>query len=377
MAKGKAKNRYASQINSETELRYGPQLSALASLLSNAQSDRNQALSVNASTAQAMGDAARLAQPEVDKANDSYLSQLLAAKGSLGNPDTAAYAASGDPYKEALARDLAGAQARAAETTRDASRELTQRGLDARAGAASGARAINDRYSGQAQQIGQQAQELTGQSGAFAASRLAELLGDDAKTAHDTSQAHADRQATSTNAANQNATTLAAAGVNPDGTVIPGGKADPAVKNKKIKWATPQQTGKAKDSIAAAKVAAEKMKAAGRSRAEIAKLLVGGRPSQSVQDPNTGAISTVPGVEKVPELFASVALDLVFDGHVSSHGGTTGHGNVGELHRRRYKVRDLGLPTRPRRATPTTRVTPGASSTGGLPVGPIGPVSVR
>lgn len=366
----KSKQKYASQINSETDLRYGPQLSALATLLSNAQSDRNQALSVNASTAQAMSNAARLAEPEVSKANDAYLGQLLAAKQSLGNPDTAAYAASGDPYKQALARDLAGAQTRAAETTRDASHELTQRGLDARAGAVSGARAINDRYVGQADQIGQQAQELTGQSGTFAASRLAELLGDDAKSAHDTAQSRADRQATSTNAENQNATTLAAAGVNPDGTIIPGGKADPAVKdkNKPIKWQSPAQAGEAKDKIAAARVTAAKLKAAGRSRSEIASLLVGGRPSQSVEDPNTGAITTVPGISKVPQLYASVALDLVWNKHVSRR-------NVAELHKRRYKVSDLGLPTRPPKST-TTTVPPGASSTGGLPMGPLQPASV-
>ncbi|WCB94489.1 hypothetical protein DSM104299_03226 [Baekduia alba] len=366
--KTKKSSKYQSQIDSETELRYGPQLDALASLLSNAQGDRNQALSVNASTAQALSNAARIAQPEVKQANQDYLSQLLAAKGTLGQ-DTAAWAGSGDPFKEASARDMANAQVRAAETTKASSDELTQRGLDARAGAVAGARAIGDRYAGQAGQISDQAQSLTGQSGAFASSRLAELLGDDAKTAHDTAQARADRRTSSTNAANQNATTLAAAGVNPDGTIIPGGKSDPKVKDKtKVKWQTPQAAGKASDSIAAAQAAAAKLKAAGRSRSEIAKLLVGGRPTQSVQDPNTGAISTVPGVAKVPQLYASVALDLVWDQHVSAR-------NVALLHKRRYKISDLGLPTQPPKSA-TTTVTPGSSSTGGLPMGPLGPVSI-
>lgn len=369
MATKSRTRRYQSQIDSETELRYGPQLDALASLLQNAQSERNQALSVNASTSQALNNAARLAQPEVKQANADYLGQLLAAKQTLGNPDIAAYAASGDPYKQALARDLVGGQVRAAETTRAASDELTQRGIDARAGARSGARAITDRYASQADQIGQQVRSLTGQSGAFASSRLAELLGADDQRSHETAQARADRQAAGDRASSQNATSLATAGVNPDGTIIPGGKADPKVKDKakKVKWQSPAQAGRAKDQIAAAQVTAAKLKAAGRSRSEIAQLLVGGRPSQSVQDPNTGAVSTVPGVEKVPQLYASVALDLVWDHHVSRR-------NVAELHKRRYRIKDLGLPTRPPK-TATTTVTPGSSSTGGLPMGPIGPVS--
>lgn len=370
MATKSKPSKYQAQIDSETDLRYGPQLDALATLLSNAQSDRNQALSVNTSTANALSNASRLAQPDVSKSNQDYLSQLLAAKGTLGQ-DSAAWAGSGDPFKEASARDFANAQVRAAETTKASSDELTQRGLDARSGAVAGARAIGDRYAGQADQISQQAQSLTGQSGAYAASRLAELLGADAKTAHDTAQARADRQTSSTNAANQNSTTLAAAGVNPDGTIIPGGKADPKVKdkNKPVKWQTPQAAGKVSDTIAAAQATAEKMKTAGRSRAEIAKLLVGGRPTQSVQDPNTGAITSVPGVAKVPELYASVALDMVWDQHVSGR-------NVALLHKRRLKISDLGLPTKPKSTAPTTTVTPGASGTGGLPMGPVGPVSI-
>lgn len=359
-------NKYQSQIDSETELRYGPQLSALATLLSNAQSERNQALSVNTSTANALSNAARLAQPEVKGANADYLAQLMAAKGTLGQ-DTAAWAGSGDPFKEASARDMANAQVRAAETTKASSDELTQRGLDARSGAVAGARAINDRYAGQSDQIGQQAQELTGQSGTYAASRLAELLGVDAKTAHETAQARADRQSSQdiAGAQIQSREDISSAD-RASREKIAAEKADP----KKVKWQTPQAAGKVSDTIAAAQAAAEKMKAAGRSRSEIAKLLVGGRPTQSVQDPNTGAITSVPGVSKVPELYASVALDVLFDKHVSAR-------NVALLHKRRLKISDLGLPTRPPKSTsPTTTVSPGASSTGGLPIGPIGPVSI-
>lgn len=381
------KNKYQSQIDSETQLRYGPQLDALASLLQNARSDRNQALSVNASTAQALSNAARLASPEVNNANQAYLGQLLAARQTLGNPDTAAYAASGDPYKQALARDIAGAQVRAAETTKAASDELTQRGVDARAAAVAGARAINDRYASQADQISQQGQTLAGESGAYASSRLAELLGEDQRQAHQTAQARADRQAAADRADASNAqserNSERSAGIDPDtGRPIPGGRLDPRANGRRVRWATPQQTGAFKDTVGSlqgwiGQNKADYLKSAGgdvkKARAAMAQDLLNGIAGSSNVDmdprsPTYGQILKDPGVPRAKsQLALSVALDLSFDRHVSRR-------NVVELHRRRYKVKSLGFPTQAPSMTATS--TGQTSSSPGLPLGPLGPVGV-
>lgn len=365
--------RYQSQISSETDLKYGPQLEGLALLLSQAQSDRNQGLAVNASTARGLSDAARLARPDVQKANDSYLAQLLQAKGTVGQ-DTAGLSAAADPFRASSARDFANAQIRAAETTKASGDELTQRGIDAQAGAAAGARAIGDRYAQQAEQIGQQQQSVTGQAGSFAASRLAELLGDAQKQAHETAQKSADRKTSTANTDSRNATSLTVAGVNPDGTIIPGGPKDPAVKDKgkPKKWATPQQTGSFKDKIEQQRAWIRAHKGMYKSRADMARDLSTGVPGTSQTDmdpksPTYGQTLPDPGVPKASsQLALSVALDLEYDQHVSGR-------NVGELHKRRYRVKDLGLPTR---APAKKRPAATAPATAGLPVGPLAPVTV-
>jgi hypothetical protein len=347
------KTRYDNQVAAESALKYGPQLNALAMLLTQAQQDRDQGLSVQRSTAQGLAEQARVAAPDVTKANSAYLSQLLQARQLVGQ-DAGALGAGADPFRAASARDMGNAVARAAETTRSAQSELTQRGLDARAGAIYGAKAVEGQYADERDKIRQQLQNVTGEQGTFSATRLAELLGDDRKQAHDTAQAKANRDVQTTNAANQNATTLAAAGVNPDGSIIPGGKADPKVKdkNKPKKWATPGQVGSFQDQVGSLQTwikahQGDYLKSAGgnakKARAAMAQDLANGVPGTSMtdMDPNSktyGQLLKDPGVPKAKsQLALSVALDLNFDQHVS-------HPNIVRLHKRRYKLKDLGFP---------------------------------
>jgi hypothetical protein len=354
-----SKSRYQSQIDSETSLKFGPQLDALGLLLSQAQGDRNQALSVNASTAQGLSDAARLAKPEVDNANSAYLAQLLQAKETMG-ADSAGLSSSADPFKAASARDMANAQVRAAEQTRSSQGELTSRGLDARAGAVAGARAVQDRYGQQADQIGTQQSQLAGQAGSYASARLAELLGDDAKTAHETAQARADRQSREGIASADRTSRETVAAKNRDATA-----------SKPVKWATPQQTGSFKDNIESQRAWIKAHKGDYKSRAEMAADLSNGVPGASQVDmdpksPTYGQVLKDPGVPKAKsQLALSVALDLEYDQHVSRK-------NIGELHKRRYKVSALGLPVKAPAKKPAPRPAPQA----GLPIGPLAPVTV-
>jgi hypothetical protein len=341
------------QVQAQTALRYLPQENALAMLLSQAGADRNQSLAVNASTARALSEGARLAQPEVNDANRAYLAQLLQAKSTVG-ADTAGLSSAADPFKASSARDFANAQIRAAETTKGASNELTQRGLDAHSGAMLGAKQVMDRYGQNVDQISQQVQALKDEEGVYGSTTLKGLLADVAAQQHDTAQKKADRDVSSTNAANQNATSRIVAGVNPDGTIIPGGKADPKVKDKKgpvrlpggARLQDPKVHGQFKDQLGTVSSQIQSMLADGDTRAEIATSLVQGEPAYKIKagtpNPATGEKAktdiTVPAIKAMSPLVVSISLDLALDGHVSKR-------NLEELHRRGLSVKQLGLPT--------------------------------
>lgn len=227
------------------------------------------------------------------------------------------------------------------------------------------------------EKINAQRASLAGQVGAFTQGRLGDLVGDDRKLRHDTNTtsrkikaqlaetnarldvtkrgqdlSHADRQASI------DARKTAAGGK------LPGG----------VKVNTPQQHGALKDSVGSALAVVQQQKKLGRSRTEIARTLIGGRPAQTITlspgDPGYDASNPsankvkVPALPKVGQLALSVALDQAFDSHVSGH-------NVNELHRRGYSVKTLGFNTtrpkaRPKRA-PSRKVS--------VPLGPAGPIT--
>jgi hypothetical protein len=329
VASTKRTRRYDSQIQAEAGLKFGPQADALALLLQQAKTDRG--------------------------------SEIHAAR-SAGRMEQA-YATQHLPLAQQLASQYAGLPNAAPELVM-AQQEWLQRGQDALAGAAGGVRAAEDRYSGTKQKLAQALQSLAGQQGDFASARLADLLQTDRKQAHETAQKTADR-------ANARLT----AGVNPDGTIIPGGPKDPAAngrnknKPKAVKWATPQQVGSFRDNVEAMRGWIRQHKGDYKSRSAIAQDLLNGVPGSTIADPKTGNLLKDPGVPKAKsQLALSVALDLEYDRHVS-------HGNIEQLHRRRYRVRDLGYPIAPSAPRP---VPAPASATAGFPgVGMLGPVGVR
>lgn len=123
-----------------------------------------------------------------------------------------------------------------------------------------------------------------------------------------------------------------------------------------FKPATAAAHGAASDAILYAQRQAKVLYAAGRSRYEVANLLVSGRAHQKVldreayvqakrehpdwPDAQQRAVATVdiPAIRAVPAILAGAALDLIEQGHLSRR-------RVKGLHARGLSVRKLGLPT--------------------------------
>jgi hypothetical protein len=228
------------------------------------------------------------------------------------------------------------------------------------------------------EKINAQRASLAGQVGAFTQGRLGDLVGDDRKLRHDSNTtsrkikaqlaetqarldvtkrgqdlSHTDRQA----AIDQRAASAAGKGK------LPGG----------VKVNTPQQHGALKDSVGSALAVVQQQKKLGRSRTEIARTLINGRPAQTItlspgdpgydaSNPSANKVS-VPALPKVGQLALSVALDQAFDSHVSGH-------NVNELHRRGYSVKTLGFNT----TKPKSRRKRAPSRKVSVPLGPAGPL---
>jgi hypothetical protein len=338
-SKGKSTSRssqFGPQIEAESQLRYQPQYDALAALLKQAVSDRDQGIRVQDTVRRGLVQSAQQATPQAGAALQS----------ALGTIDSALQ---GVPLQGLAGQDVAATKARLADQMARTATELAQRQNDAAAGYAGGVRQVGAQYESDKGKIADQLSSLAGQQGTFGASRLAELLGEDKKMRHDTNQQTRQQKFTAgENTKNRSQTerdSLRSSGIDPDtGKPIPGGKLDPNAKDKKPKWATPQQQGAFEDSVAAAIAQAQKLQAT-RSRSEAAKILRDGRPGQTVVDPASGQSVNVPGIKAYGDLVASIALDAVYptaDGsepHISAR-------NVERAHRRRYKVSGLGIPTK-------------------------------
>lgn len=131
------------------------------------------------------------------------------------------------------------------------------------------------------------------------------------------------------------------------------------------RWATTEQQGKASSQIDQA-LAVLKNKLKGMTRQQAAAYLTQGVSDRPIYDENGKRVLNPDGTQKttgsVPAfdpLWASVALDIAFDGHISRN-------NVKRLHARGIKVDPLGYPTRPAAGPPTqARVPKGGNSQGG------------
>jgi len=116
-------------------------------------------------------------------------------------------------------------------------------------------------------------------------------------------------------------------------------------------WGTSAQQGTAQDEVGSALRDAKRLKAAGYDRHKAATSLLSGAKGEPVLDPKTGkpVLVTDPktkvttkkmtgSLDSHDALWTSVALDVLYDGHISRY-------NAKRLHARGLKVEDLGYPS--------------------------------
>jgi hypothetical protein len=335
---------FASQISSEAQLKFGPQLDTLGTLLRQAVSSRDQGIAVQKSTGTGLINLASRAQPVV---------QQIAAQGAqrVQQPyaqvqaDIAGLGPSADPIRAATARDAALVQAQQGLMTQDTATELKQRQVDALAGRQAGISAVQQQYSTDVGKIGDQLSSITGQQGAFGASRLAELLGEQRKQDFTAQQNQLGRDVTTRGQDLSHQDRVAAQ------------KGKKSATGKKLQPGGAHNT--AKEKIATGLAALRDLDPDKAHRHDTAPGLVQGAPAdkgtpiyRTETDPITkktkqvpvlnpdGTVKTSGDLPAIPGVgsWATIAADVYYDGHLSRK-------NQKALADAGFSIKELGLPT--------------------------------
>jgi hypothetical protein len=358
MAKGVPK-RYRQQASDLTLIRYGPEVSALTALMRQAQSDRTDRIRTARSTASLIQNAVDQARPQIASL---YAKAGPAAQAAynIAAPQLAAMPA-GSPFAAAAALERSGLQGRLTESRAGALTDLSSRRIAAQEGAAYAETAADRDLAKTRGQIGQRAQDLAREQGAFSASTIRDLLDADASAK---AKAQAD--------ALGRQTSLSTALIG-QGKPMTGGKLDPSTpmnqaainkanreaKAKGQKWLTAGEQGKIGDTLGQALHEAQTLQKSGAARHEVAGLLLEGaddvkgkpvyrtvekngkRVQERVLNPDGTQKTTgdIPGVQQIKsQLLVQAALDVAYDGHLSKRTQRL-------LHKARIQIGPLGVRT--------------------------------
>jgi hypothetical protein len=364
MAKGVPK-RYRQQASDLTLIRYGPEVSALTALMRQAQSDRTDRIRTARSTASLIQNAVDQARPQIASL---YAKAGPAAQAAynIAAPQLAAMPA-GSPFAAAAALERSGLQGRLTESRAGALTDLSSRRIAAQEGAAYAETAADRDLAKTRGQIGQRAQDLAREQGAFSASTIRDLLDADAS-------AKAKAQADALGRQTSLSTALIGQGFDPTtGKPMTGGKLDPSTpmnqaainkanreaKAKGQKWLTAGEQGKIGDTLGQALHEAQTLQKSGAARHEVAGLLLEGaddvkgkpvyrtvekngkRVQERVLNPDGTQKTTgdIPGVQQIKsQLLVQAALDVAYDGHLSKRTQRL-------LHKARIQIGPLGVRT--------------------------------
>lgn len=318
---------YQQQAETEAEIRYGGQQAGLESLFGSRTRDyQRQAAAQQTAFRSLLGSLGTASSRLNQTYNDAGLTPEARAQFA-NTPD-------GQRLLAQLARDQGAIQ------QQQLGAETGQQFIQAR---------MADDYREDVDQINDSLLGLQRERGLFEQQALSGLIGEDRarrsqanaaarQQQFDAEQAISNREAAQTNA-------LIGQGLLPDAEgnlqPLPGGKADPNAPGNqpepKSPWAPQGAQSSARSTISKAFAQAKRLKREGRARREAATFLTEGRPGQQVVDRKGNKVN-IPGVPSFEELYASIALDLAYDGHISRR-------NVQELHRAGIKVRPLGYKT--------------------------------
>jgi hypothetical protein len=333
MAKKLAK-RFKSQVNAESQLRFGPERRALRGQKREAKRTYRSDVGAAKATARGSASAARAADPQLKRVFGSASEAVNAGP----SPDVATSA-----LGPAAGRDADGTKRRLAETMAMAQQELIAREQDAYAGrdlAISSARGRRDEAVDRANEG---LRGVARDSGAFRQGRTGELIegARDRQVTRDGQRVTANNNRRTQRQSERNS--LRSSGRDPDtNEITPGGKLDPDGNGKpgdqskgKPGGASPSRVEGATSAITLGRTQAKRLKGSGRSKQEALDLLTTGRPSQTVEDEKGNKVK-VPGVSKVKAVFAKASVELEFDGQVSDR-------TRQRLNALGYSMKQLGL----------------------------------
>jgi hypothetical protein len=333
-------------------VRYSPELSALTALLKQAQQTRSETIQSGRSAATAIQATVDRARPEVRNVYTAAQRTANAAN-KIAAPSLAALPA-GNPFSAAAAIEQSGLQGRLGESQAATLSELSERRVDAAAGAAGQARQANTAFGKTAQQLGTRRQDIGREAGSFITSTIRDLMDANAS-------AKADAQRIAAGLVNSRGNAWISAGVDPaTGKPIPGGRLDPAAPQNQPagkKWATSAQQTAAAAAIQSGFHAAAPLSTRGVSREDAAAALrtgakprpvyetvqtkdrtgrVTGTKQQKVLNPDgtPKMTSSVPKVKE--ELYIQAAIEMAYDGHLSKRTQRL-------LHKNRIQIAPLGV----------------------------------
>lgn len=389
--KTSAADRYGTQVDAESTLKFGPEESSLAQQLRDADSNYGTDVAAAHGTRRAIEEAARTSGPKLQRTYETAQGTVADTKRTLAQ-DLSSLPNAG-PIAGASARDAAGTERRLSEALASASAETTSRSRDAASGEGYAVAAAGQRRDATREKVAAREDELAQEKGAFAQGRSGELV--EAARGRSVTRRGQDKTA-DTATANRTSHEHVASEDRASREKIAADRAAAAAADKKKgkprdpkaqqKFATDFTRAKAQVTRVRAEVS-DKDKAAGkteRSRQEVAAIVVNGRPGQTIENDAKG--NPLPNPVKVPkvsptdQLVTSVALDVAYDGHIST-------ANLKKLHAQGISVRELGISTAGRSGTkkpagavsplPTPSSLPSGSGALGRPSVPVFPIGVN
>lgn len=352
-------DRYATQVGAESTLKFGPEESSLQAALRDAESGYSTEVAAARGTRRSIEEAAKTSKPKFAKNTATSLETVKSVKSTLA-ADLAKLPAAG-ALAGASSRDAAGTERRLAEALTANQSETDARARDAASGEAYAVSNARNRLGDNKEKIAQRQSDMAKEKGAFSQARSGEL----AEAAADRRVTTRGQDKTADTAAANRRTSNANADATRDETARHNRETEKNAADAKNgrKPASPKDTEKAKTAISRALEQANRVKGevsgadktagvTARDRAESAKILVNGREGQTIENDKDGnALANpvkIPGVKATEELYASVALDLAYDGHLSTK-------NMKALQKLGLSVRDLGLNTKGRSGTKVSR----------------------
>jgi hypothetical protein len=324
---------FTTQAELEAFVRFNPQLSGLAQMLSQTRGEAETRARDAVAGGEAVSQAARLARADTDQdykgataSTQARNSTLAAELGKLG-PAADSYKAVGLSSANSALNRVTGEGARA-------KRDFSSRSADAVAAGRYGAKAARDQGASDARSIMDKIVGVQAESGAYQAVRVGELT-----------EARRQRQADLTKArvqaeqSDRNSRRTANVGRERIDAQKERDAAKDAkdAKPKAPKLQTAEKHYGIRSEIDRAVQKLQELKDAGKDRAYGARFI-----TNEIPDTKDGQ-DKIPGRKANDQMTASVALNLVYDGGISG-------ANVQRLHDQRFSLKQLGIADQTRRA---------------------------